>query len=245
VFAEQLSVAVAGAKTYSQFNQLSVALWKAHGAGLLDDNAAQAAAEAIQARKTVSLGIHGQKQNKLSSGLAKPIKPRSKDRQASIERRRKVALCGAVPSRLASAFTLSELAVLSVIAQETKRHGSCQLHLDAIAALAGCCRTTVQNALRQASRLALINVRERRRCGLRSLTNIVTIVSAEWRSWLKLGGRVQKSEHHVKQLFNTPVERANNNSPPIVGSSRFCYVPVSVNKTGNAPYDRRNSQRQY
>lgn len=241
VFAEQLSAAVAGAKTYPQFNQLSAALWKAHGASLVDDITAQGLAEAIQSRKAQMLGLTASRTIKRTHGLPKPVKPRSSDRQASIERRRKVALCGAVPSRLAAGFTLSELATLSVIAKETKRHGSCQLHLDAIAALAGCCRTTVQNALRQAVRQGLIQVKERRRRGLRSLTNVVSIVSAEWRSWLKLGGRVQNSEHHVKQLFIHTEFSTTPPSSPIGRNSRFCYVPVSRNDTGQKRYEYGNS----
>jgi DNA-directed RNA polymerase specialized sigma24 family protein len=38
-------------------------------------------------------------------------------------------------------------------------HGVCTLHIDAIAALAGCSHTTVKNALRQARLLGLLLVR--------------------------------------------------------------------------------------
>ena len=51
-------------------------------------------------------------------------------------------------------------------------------------------RTTVQNALRQARRLGLITVEERRPPGRRkSLNNIVRIVSEEWLTWLRRGPR--------------------------------------------------------
>lgn len=220
MFAEQLSAAVAGARTYSQFNQLSATLWKAHASGLIDDNAAQTAAEALQARKSLFALQYTTKKQTALSGLSKPFKRHSKDRQQSIERRRRVAMSGAVPSRLAAAFTLSELAVLSVIARETKRQGSCQLPLDAVAAMAGCCRTTVQNALRQAISLGLIRVRERRRAGLKSLTNLISITCKEWRAWLRLGAdRVQNSEHHVKQLFNTNTFHNQNADRMLTSSS--------------------------
>ena len=62
--------------------------------------------------------------------------------------------------------------------------GACSLPLDAIAALAGVGRTTVQNALREARRLGIIRVDERRLLGRKSLTNIVTVVSREWIAWL-------------------------------------------------------------
>lgn len=220
MFAEQLSAAVAGARTYSQFNQLSATLWKAHASGLIDDNVAQTAAEALQARKTLFAPKYTTKKQMALSGLPKPFKQRSADRQQSIERRRRVATSGAVPSRLAASFTLSELAVLSVIARETKRQGSCQLPLDAVAAMAGCCRTTVQNALRQAISLGLIRVQERRRAGLKSLTNLISITCKEWRAWLRLGAdRVQNSEHHVKQLFNTNTFHNQNTDRMLTSSS--------------------------
>ena len=80
-------------------------------------------------------------------------------------------------------------AVLSVIAREVQRRdGACALPLDALAALAGVSRTTVQNLLRQARHLGLLEVKERRRRGLPSLTNVLRVISPEWIAWLKLSG---------------------------------------------------------
>ena len=96
----------------------------------------------------------------------------------------------ALPPPLAAKFTWGEVAVLRVIGDEVKRHGACSLYIDAIAAMAGMHRTTVQNALRQARRLGLITVEERRPPGRRkSLNNIVRIVSEEWLTWLRRGPR--------------------------------------------------------
>ena len=97
-------------------------------------------------------------------------------------------MSGVVPAKIAAAFTPGELAVLSVIGRQCQRGGTCSLPIDAIAALAGVSRTSVQNALRQARRLGLLEVKERRRRGLRSLTNIVRVISKDWTAWLKLGG---------------------------------------------------------
>jgi hypothetical protein len=63
---------------------------------------------------------------------------------------------------------------------------------DAIAARAGTCRTVVKNALREARRLGLVTITERRRRGQRSLTNVIHIISREWRDWIAKGG-VRKS----------------------------------------------------
>ena len=69
--------------------------------------------------------------------------------------------------------------------------------LDAIAAKAGVCRSTAQNALRAAKTLGIIVVTERRFRGRASDFNIVEVSSREWIVWLRLGGtaasdRVQK-----------------------------------------------------
>ncbi len=77
--------------------------------------------------------------------------------------------------------------------------------LDKIAALAGVSRSTTQNALREARRLGLVTVTERRRQGAKSLTNVVEIVLAEWAAWLKLGAkgyRVQNNKSHGIQIFS-------------------------------------------
>ena len=99
-------------------------------------------------------------------------------------------MSGIVPAKIAASFTMAELAVLTVVARQCQRTGVCTLPIDAIAALAGCCRTVVKNALRQARLLGLLLVKERRTPGLPSLTNVVRIVSKDWIGWLKLGGGV-------------------------------------------------------
>ncbi len=76
--------------------------------------------------------------------------------------------------------------MLTVVSRACQRGGTCSLPIDAIAALAGVSRSTTQNAVRLAVRLGLIERRERRIPGRKSLTNIVRVISAEWTAWLKL-----------------------------------------------------------
>jgi hypothetical protein len=64
----------------------------------------------------------------------------------------------------------------------------------AFAARAGVGRTTAQNAMREARTLGLVTVQERRRRGQPSLTNIVRVISAEWRTWLRLGPKGQHGQ---------------------------------------------------
>jgi hypothetical protein len=97
-------------------------------------------------------------------------------------------MSGVVPAKIAANFTISELAVLTVVGRQIQRGGACSLHIDAIAALAGCERTTVKNALRAARAGGLLLVKERRIPGRKSLTNVITMISQEWEAWLRLGG---------------------------------------------------------
>lgn len=97
-----------------------------------------------------------------------------------------------MPEQVTRRLTQGEAAVLVIIG-EVRSKGSCDLPIDAIAAKAGVCRTTVQNALREAQGRgpvpapALIRVQPREVPGAKSLTKVVTIVSHEWLAWLKRG----------------------------------------------------------
>src|SRR5687767_10261963 len=114
-----------------------------------------------------------------------PRRPqRSPDRCRSIERRRRLAASGPMPPALAARFTVAELAALRIVADEVRLQGDCSLTLAEIAARAGVCRTSCQNALRAAARAGMVHVEERRRRGAKNLPNIITITSAEWRTWL-------------------------------------------------------------
>jgi hypothetical protein len=61
--------------------------------------------------------------------------------------------------------------------------------MDAIAALAGTCRTVVRNTINKGRALGLLYREERRRRGQKSLTNLVRILRPAWRHWLKYIGR--------------------------------------------------------
>src|SRR5206468_11464311 len=102
---------------------------------------------------------------------------------------RHLAASGPMPPALACKFTVSELAVLRIIGDEVRQHGQCDRCMDELAARAGVCRRMVQNAIREAARLGLVTVEERRREGRRNLPNVIRIVSKEWTSWLARGGR--------------------------------------------------------
>ena len=206
MLAEQFLEAAAAAKNTHAVDQTARLLWRAHAEGLLPDAEAGAIGEALQARRASFAVRRATPSPRPASGLPRAARrpPRSPDRQASIERRRRQAMSGVVPAKIAASFTTAELAVLTVLARQCQRTGGvCALHIDAIAALAGCSRSTVKNALRQAKLIGLILVKERRIPGRKSLTNVVSVVSKDWLAWLKLGGAAHRAAIGVKSLTAT------------------------------------------
>lgn len=204
----QFTEAVAGARTTTQLDSVARLLWKAHAEGVIADAEAEAVAGAVQARRAAfARPPSGVALSHIAAASAprRPIRPRSPDKQASLERRRRCAASGVVPARIAATFTTGEVAALSVIARAVREAGVCILPLDKIAGLAGVSRTTAQNAVRAAERLGLILRIERRRRGLPSLSNILRIVSREWLTWLQHG----KQGAGLKSLSAT-----NNNYLP-------------------------------
>src|SRR5215212_6454821 len=99
---------------------------------------------------------------------------------------------GPMPPALACKFTVSELAVLRIVGDEVRQHGHCDRCIDELAARAGVCRSMVKNAIREAARLGLLTIEERRREGRRNRPNVVRIVSKEWTSWLARGGQASR-----------------------------------------------------
>lgn len=104
-------------------------------------------------------------------------------------RRRRWAASGRLPPGLAARFTLAEQAVLALVATEVARRKDCRLSIENMAAVAGVCRSTVKNAIREARRLGFLTVEERQITGFRNDTNIVRVISAEWLVWLRLARR--------------------------------------------------------
>jgi hypothetical protein len=117
---------------------------------------------------------------------------------------------------------------MRIIGDECRAHGECRLPIDAIAARAGVERTTVQNALREAQGKGdkpgapIVRVQERRRPGRPSLTNVIHIISREWRDWLHKGpqyasgpprGEGSKSSARPIRVNSKREDRSQQNPP--------------------------------
>lgn len=155
---------------------VAAVLWRAYGAGQVNEAEAEELSALIESRKVLPAAAETPR---------KPVgsRPRS---DASLERRRRWAASGRLPPQLAARFTPGEIAVLAVVAAEVCRRGDCRLAVGHIAALAGVSETLVRTALREARHLGLVTVEERAITGWRNDTNVVRLVSEEWRGWLRL-----------------------------------------------------------
>lgn len=171
----------------SQLDQLSRTLWHGYGRGLIADEEAQRLAEVIHARRQLSRST-ALTPPLLRAGRFTPRKePPVRRHTERITRRRSLAAGAPLPPVMASAWTTGELAVLRIVGDEAREGGVCALSLAEIAARAGVCRTLARTTLRHAARVGLVTIEERPRSGAKNLTNLVRILSPEWRTWLERG----------------------------------------------------------
>jgi hypothetical protein len=205
MFADQITDAI-GRASLAGCDQLARDLWKGFAAGVLDDAATEAISGALEARRRALRGGPViPKPERPSASIYPPRRAQiSPDRRKSIERRRHLAASGPMPPALAARFTVSELAVLRVVADEVAAHGVCGLTLGEIAARAGTCRSVAQRALRAAAKAGMVVVEERRRPGRPNLPNVVRIISREWLAWLAKAPR--RSERGGGCLLIAPTD---------------------------------------
>ena len=188
--AMELAAALDGARTLAAIDALARDLWRAYGAGELDDSDAERVSVRIEeARqrlrpKTPAPAVPRALVSRFSQRKRRCVSP---DRAKSRARRRRLAYSGPLPPALAAGFTVGQLAVLRIVADEVRTQGVCARTLNEIAARAGVCVTTARNAIRLAADNGLLVTAERRRRGARSLPNLVKIVSREWRAWIFRG----------------------------------------------------------
>ncbi|MFJ7441303.1 helix-turn-helix domain-containing protein [Methylorubrum thiocyanatum] len=193
MFADHLRSAIEAAPRIT-LPTITAQLWRAFGEGHVTEAEAEALSALIEARQVLRSPDPG-----ATTGSTSPDAPQDRVRSprtgrngsrprtdASMERRRRWAASGRMPPAIAARFTLAEQSVLSLVAAETCRRKDCRLSVGGMAAIAGVSETTVRNAIREAVRLGLLTVEERRITGWRNDTNVLRIVSAEWLSWLRL-----------------------------------------------------------
>jgi biotin operon repressor len=218
-----------GRAPIAALDDVTRALWAAVSAAQLNDDDALRLSQAIDARRLHSKAVQAAAGGSLRPARLPPPRKhqRPPERSVAIERRRRLAASGPMPPALAARFSTGELAVLRIVADEFRARQVCALCLDAIAAKAGVSRTTAQNAIRQARRLGMVEVEERRRAGMRSLPNLVRIIDREWLAWIR--------HHGFKKLSTTDKEVFEKEGRPTV---RYQVVKgrTALRRTKSDPY---------
>ena len=181
--------------------EIQTALWKSWSAGAVSDDEATELSGLITARRSIA-GPVGVVRRHVGS---RPIS------SASIARRRRMASGGMMPPAIASRFTISEAAALTVILERVAQDGRCELSVGQIAGRAGTCATVVKNAVREARKLGLIAVEVRRVTYDRNRTNVITVVSAELATWIRL--RSRKREPGGGVTFASTTQHTDSFSP--------------------------------
>src|SRR5215204_1953039 len=231
MFCTQMQAAIDAARTLTRLDELAASIWKAWAGRAVSDDDAERLAAIIHARKAAQRAVY--KPIGIPPGrpsIFPPKRPqRAPVRAVAIARRRQLAASGPMPPALACKFTVGELAVLRIVGDEVLRHGRCDRTLGEIAARAGVCDRLARNAIRQAARLGLLTIEERRRQGQKNLSNVVRIVSREWTAWIARRNRGKKDSAHGYQVEEQGAPSARRAADGRVG------LPIAPGRNGPAP----------
>ncbi|MDE4916103.1 helix-turn-helix domain-containing protein [Methylobacterium sp. 092160098-2] len=246
MFADEIRRAIEAASRIT-LPQVTALLWRAYGDGKVTEAEAESLSGLIEARSLTNDGLRPRRtanprgtadtpvavaSQKLVSPFRRAVGSRPRT-DGSLERRRRWAASGRLPPGLAARFTLAEQAVLALVAAEVVRRKDCRLAVGQLAALVGVAETTVRNAIREAVKLGLVTVEERRVTGFRNDTNIVRIVSPEWIAWLRLARRAptpggppsraaEPTAGGCKSVQGTPTEVPDSGKPGTTAPSQCC-----------------------
>lgn len=246
-YGPNLLVRLLDATSPQQVEDYAKAAWVLNGEGLIPDGDMAYLAPIIEhQRKNVSAGA--QQRNRRALTLVKPHRraaiPPTK-RNAAWLRRRALAKDCIIPTCLAKFFTVSKLAVLAVIARAVIEKGSSNMSLPEIAARAGVGCTTARYAIRDASRMGLISVRENRRNATWNRPNTIQIICKRWRNWLagyrsKVAssfpkGRVLRKSDGTPLRNPNPTNEKDKYHPGWLGSSVMRAFPFWAPNRAAAP----------
>jgi hypothetical protein len=235
----EIMAGIKSSKTELQLSEFMKLIYRAQLEHRIEDGEHDCLVKSIIARRprTLSTASYGPRANggRLRSHFPTRRRQSSPDRKKSRERRRTLGGSSALPPNLRAQYTEGHRAVLCIVAQEIKKRGFCDFAIDKIAALAGVCRTTVYYALKAAANLGHVSVTERRRPPYKNLTNIVRIISTEWRTWISRG-----LDGHGATAFKTSeMLSPTGNKDSLEGRLRLTYAQaVHANGRGNTPNSR-------
>jgi hypothetical protein len=209
--------ALSAARTLTHVNDLAHELWQAYGAGKITDTEAENLAARIEDRRREirpqdRTAVRAPQVPRVAKSFFPPKRrySSSPDRAASRARRRDHALSGPLPYPLARHFTDGQLATLRIVGDEVRAKGFCDLTIGEIAARAGVCANTARDAIRAAALDGLVTIEERRRHRAKNLSNVVRIISREWKVWIERGRRI--GSNRFESTDNKGLQPSKNQS---------------------------------
>ena len=243
------SAAVGSARTLAGLDDLCRDIYRAWGSGVLTDDEVASLTSDVEAKRksTRSSDVVAvralQVPRQIASAfvLRRPRRPRSKDRMASINRRRQLAFSGVMPPALAAGYTVSGLAVLRIVADAVRSKGQCDMTVGEIASRAGVGMTTARNTVRLAAGDGLLIVQERRRHARPSLSNLITIISREWLLWITRGRASE--QRGSKKPESTDTRRSENYGNNPRDSVKEGLSEEEARSALQQPFDDRGRER--
>jgi hypothetical protein len=225
VFREQITQAVASARSKAALNDIHKTLYRGVSGGALTWQDAEQIEAEILARKSLCDAAQrpsgGAGMMRAALAPERPRRrPQSPDRERSADRRRRLSTSGPMPPAMASNFTDWGRAVMRVVGDEWLEHGQCDRTLGEIAARAGVGVTTARDAIKHAERLGFLSIEYRPRPGQKSLPNVVRIISPEWIGWLQRGPRTRRARA-AEPIGSKLLEATGNNGFRRGGSTNY------------------------
>ncbi|MGE6743632.1 hypothetical protein ACQKGC_25475 [Allorhizobium pseudoryzae] len=185
-YGPNLLVRLLDASSPQKVEDYAKAAWVLNGEGLIPDGEMAYLVPMIEHQRKV-MAAAAQRRDRRALTVREPHRratiPPAKRNSAWLRRRALAKDC-IIPTCLAKYFTVSKLAVLAVIARAVMEKGSSNMSLPEIAARAGVGCTTARYAIRDASQMGLISVRENRQNATWNRPNTIQIICKRWRNWL-------------------------------------------------------------
>jgi hypothetical protein len=158
---------------------------------------------------------------------------RSPDKQASYDRRHRLAFDSVMPRHLGARLTIGQMAVMRVVADEYVKSTRCELTLDEIAARAGVCRKTARRAMTTARDQNLISVELRPVRGRKHRPNLVQIISFEWLKWsLRAKTKRDQASEPIGGHFVSPTKNTTSEDDSVLHSNAITAEASAQPKSG-------------
>jgi hypothetical protein len=89
-----------------------------------------------------------------------------------------------MPPDLAKKFTVGELSVMKIVADEVALRATCRLTKAEMSDRAQASETTVHNAIRKAHSLGMLDAKQRSVPWKKNLPNLIIVIDPDWRLWI-------------------------------------------------------------